>query len=488
MRQTIVRWIDVEPRTAPSGDAVVYVATLALALCCLPVFTRIVLTIPLHTPLNYNEGWNAYHAMDVIRGSALYPHPPRLFFNNYPPLSFYLIAGATRLVGDPIVAGRCISLISFVVWTLLLARTARLFHCRHGEAWFAALLFAALTLLFSDYVGVDDPEFLGHAVATSALLLLLRQPRSTLRLLFSALLLSAAVFIKQNLIALPLACVLWLIQVDRRAGWRLIVFGAAVAIAGAGLCVAIFGPDAVLPIIAPRAYVLQKAGLMSLRWIIEMVVFISMLLIVVRALPEDEGVRFCGSYAATAGILGCMFSGGEGVNWNVFFDGNWALSLGAAISLNRLSLLWRDDRGPRRRARLVAAYLMIPVIVVAVDARAAWSAPRSWLTAHVADAADAERDVEFLRRHEGPTLCEDLALCFWSGKPVEVDFFNTQQRLHSGWNGADDLVRLVEMRHFGAVQTDVSTRSLGPRFAEALRRAYRVDYEGSNGRFWIPRD
>ena len=27
------------------------------------MFTRIVLTIPLHIPLNDNESWNAYHAM-----------------------------------------------------------------------------------------------------------------------------------------------------------------------------------------------------------------------------------------------------------------------------------------------------------------------------------------------------------------------------------------------------------------------------------------
>jgi len=487
MKQTALRSLDVAPPTAPSGDAVVSVAALALAMCCLPAFTRIVLTIPLHIPLNYNEGWNAYHAMDVIHGAALYPQPSRLFFNNYPPISFYVVAAAARLVGDPIVAGRYISLIAFVFWTLLLVRTARRFRCRDSEAWFAATLFVAVTLLFSDYIGVNDPQFLGHAVAASGLLLLLRKPRTALRLLFGALLLSVAVFIKQNLIALPLACVVWLMQVDRPAGWRLIVIGAVVAIAGAGLCVAVYGPDAVMPAIAPRAYSLQKAGWMSLRWVVRMVVFISTSLIVVRALPQDEGVRFCGLYAATAGLLGCAFSGGEGVNWNVFFDGNWALCLSAAISLNRLSQPGLDDRGPRRRARLVAAYLIVPVIAVTVDARAAWRAPRPWLTARAADAADADRDVEFLRRHDGPTLCEDLALCFWAGKPVEVDFFNTQQRLHGGWNGADELVRLVEMRQFGVVQTDLSTRSLGPRFEEALRRAYRVDYAGSNGRFWIPR-
>jgi hypothetical protein len=97
-------------------------------------------------------------------------------------------------------------------------------------------------------------------------------------------------------------------------------------------------------------------------------------------------------------------------------------------------------------------------------------------------------DIEFLRRHQGPALCEELALCFWSGKPVEVDVFNTGLRIQGGWrDGEDRLVDLVETRHFSVVQTDVPPLSLGPRFAEALRHAYRVDHESPNELFMVPR-
>jgi hypothetical protein len=473
-------------RASRSGDLVLCGATIVLAACGIPAFTRSVLTVPLRLSLNYNEGWNAYHVMAIMRGGALYPDSG-FFFNNYPPLSFYVVAGWTRLVGDPIVAGRCLSLAAFAVWTLLLERTALMLECRRSEAWFGAMLFAVLSMGFSDYVGINDPQFLGHAVQGASLLLLLRRPRTDLRLLISALLLSAGVFTKQNLIALPIACVAWLMWVDRRAARRLIAMGAVIGIAGMSICLALFHPDAVIQGVAPRHYLVLKAAGVSLLWIARMIVCIATLFLVVRALPGDEDVRFCALYAGVAGLLGCVLSGGDGINRNVLFDGDWALCLGAAVSLNRIAVVLTGDRGARIRVRLIAAYLAAPIVAVAINARPEWRAPRYWLSPHAAAAAAAGRDIEFLRRHEGPALCEELALCFWSGKPVEVDIFNTQQRIRAGWRGEDQLVGLVETRHFGVVQTDVPPRPLGPRFADALQHAYRVDHGELNERLLVPR-
>ncbi|HEV7600805.1 MAG TPA: hypothetical protein VGO49_11195, partial [Bradyrhizobium sp.] len=50
-----------------------------------------------------NEGWNAYHADQAMRGAAqLYPPPDGLVANNYPPLSYYLTGWLGRLFGDPL--------------------------------------------------------------------------------------------------------------------------------------------------------------------------------------------------------------------------------------------------------------------------------------------------------------------------------------------------------------------------------------------------
>src|SRR4029077_5082285 len=59
-----------------------------------------------------NEGWNAYHADQAMRGSGLYPPPDGLIANNYPPLSYYLLGGRGGLFGAPLYVGRALSILA----------------------------------------------------------------------------------------------------------------------------------------------------------------------------------------------------------------------------------------------------------------------------------------------------------------------------------------------------------------------------------------
>lgn len=474
--------------TTSAGDAggtgearsALRIACAVLALACVPALTRIVLTVPLRLSLNYNEGWNAYHALDAARGAALYGHDGGFFFNNYPPLSFFVVAALARVFGDPIVAGRWLSLGSFVAWTLVLARVAFVFGCRRREAWFAALLFAATTLLFSDYVGIDDPQLLGHAMAGLGLLAIQRGPRTASRLWTGAVLLSAAVFIKGNLIALPLAAVAWLLLTDRRAGWRLLTMGAACGAAGYAGCAAIFGPAFFAQLVVPRAYLPLKGLWMALQWIARWSIALALLWTTSRRRQSDDGVRFCEIYVCLAGLFGLVLSGGAGINWNVLFDANWALCLSAAIVLNRWNVT-------TRRVALVGAYLLVPALAAALGARHEWRSSGYWLAPRAEEAASAAQGIAFLERHNGPALCEDLALCFWAKKPIEVDVFNTQQNIRRGRTDAAALIRLVEDHYFGSVQIEAAPRDLGGGATEALRRHYRIDHEGVSGSYLLPR-
>jgi len=181
---------------------------LTLAVACSLVLFRIGVIAPRRVPLNYNEGWNAYHTAGVLAGQPLYPSPAGLVLTNYPPLSFYFVAAAGALVGDVMLAGRLVSLLSFLVWTISLSAGARLLGCNRSESAFAAVLFAVNVLVFTDfYVGVNDPQILGHAIASLAVLLVLREPRTRGSLFASALLLAVSVFTKHNLVAVPMACV-----------------------------------------------------------------------------------------------------------------------------------------------------------------------------------------------------------------------------------------------------------------------------------------
>jgi dolichyl-phosphate-mannose-protein mannosyltransferase len=472
-------------KTPSTADGPLGLASIAAFVACAAAVFRIALAIPLHLPLNYNEGWNAYHALEVARGDPLYPSAPRFFFNNYPPLSFYLSAAGMHLVGDPIIAGRWLSLVAFGLWTFLLARVARALGCRRVISVFGALLFAVNTLAFTDYVGIDDPEFVAHVVAAVGLLAVVRRPRTAARACAGGLLLTLALFVKHNLVALPLACLVWLAIFDPRAAWRVLVTGAAAGAVGCAACVWVFGRGFFEQLASPRVVVAARAAGKSILWLGRTIVPVSTAVVLARRSFRDEAVAFCTLYAGLAVLAGVVFVGGEGVNANVFFDATWAVCLASAVALERLPA---PAAGPlRTRDMLAIACLLPPALALVVTASPAWLGPNYWLQPRRAAATVAADDISFIGAQAGPALCEELALCFWAGKAVEVDVFNVQQRIQTGRQRPQDLVRLLEGRHFAVVQLDVPGRPLGTAFDEALARNYRTAREHDGRRLLVPR-
>jgi len=92
-----------------SRDRIVPAACAVLAAGCIAGLTRIVAALGKQIPLDPNEGWNAYHAQSAMSGGVLYPGQGSFLFNNYPPVSFYVVGTLGRVVGDQIVAGRIVT-------------------------------------------------------------------------------------------------------------------------------------------------------------------------------------------------------------------------------------------------------------------------------------------------------------------------------------------------------------------------------------------
>jgi hypothetical protein len=60
--------------------------------------------------VNFSNGWNAYFQSMAAHGESIYPPPTAAVFNNYPPLSFYVIGVARDFGSDAVTAGRMPSL------------------------------------------------------------------------------------------------------------------------------------------------------------------------------------------------------------------------------------------------------------------------------------------------------------------------------------------------------------------------------------------
>jgi hypothetical protein len=379
-------------------------------------------------------------------------------------------------------AGRLIALASFGAWLALIAVAARRLRCSWTHAAFGAIVLAVSMFVFADfYVGVNDPQILGHAVQALGLVMLLGDRRAT-GTVVAAVLLAAGVFIKNNLIALPLAAALWLIVTDRASGWKLIAAGAVAGVAGVGLCAVAFGPRFFDQLLSPRAILPAKGALMAWQWTRMAILPLAVTGWLASHAKRDRAAAFAVIYAVVSIVTGLLFAVGDGVYWNTMFDANCAGALVAAVALERLPAA----ASMQRRLAVPAAFLAAPAIVLALSATIHWLSPRFWFDPRWSEAAAAGHEIDLMRRQHGPVLCEDLALCYWAGKPVEVDFFNLQQRAKREPWRIDALAGRLEARDFAVAQTE--GRDLGPAFTQALERNYRVDHSNQWGVFWAPRD
>jgi hypothetical protein len=227
----------------------------------------------------------------------------------------------------------------------------------------------------------------------------------------------------------------------------------------------------------------RAAGKSSL-WALRLAAPLAIATVLARRFNDDPGVRFCAAYATIAVVIGVMFIGGDGVNSNAFFDAVWALCLCSAIGLRHIPATHPDPASTHRQ--LYASLLLAPL--VAAVALLAGPGPRGhgWGGTR-GNAAAATHAVTMIAGRPGHALCEELALCFWAGKSVEVDFFNWQQHARQGSRRADEIAQLLDQRYFSIVQLDVPGRPLGQEFVGALWRNYRMVDEDEDYRLLAPR-
>jgi len=441
---------------APLATAMVWCALLAMALAVLALLARNILAVPVLAPLDPNEGWNAAHALAAMAGHALYPPPQSLMVNNYPPLSFYIVGAMARLTGDAVIAGRILSLIGFLAVCGGIALVLRQMECGVRARLFAVLFFAAMLLIASDYVGMDDPQLAGHAVQLAALLLILRGNG-----IVAALAFAASLFLKHNLLALPSAAGAWLLWQDRQAGLRFMLCGIAAMSFGLLLFRLFYGVSLPAELASPRLIfpANTRFAVMHLWW----AALPLAALFTLRGPWKD----FCRIYAAAALTVGLVFSAGDGVDANGFFD----LAIACALTLG-LAL---------ERAPALAALSAVPLpLFLAFN----FSDNNFFFTRDFA--GQSARDIAFLKSRPGPVLCDQLSLCLWAGKGAEVDVFNVGEEIKTGARDPAPLAGMIAARHFAVLQLQ-DQDALGPRVRAAIEKQYRPDHSDDNGSFLVPR-
>jgi hypothetical protein len=464
-----------EPGSDARPPAVSVFETILLAALAVPLAVAIVALAwrsTLMIPINYNEGCNAYFVSTVLAGTPLYFPPNALLTNNYPPLSFYLLAPLASLIGDAIFAGRLVAWLAFAAVTALIVAICYRIRGDRIAALLAGMVFLGFIVINYDiYVGMNDPQMLAHAIMLCGLWVLLRRPDALGSAVAAAGLMAAALFVKHNIIALPLAAAVWLVVYDRRAATGFAAACLATGALGLAACLAAFGPDFIPSLLAPRQYIPERAWRHAVEWLmpIELPVLLAFLAAIV-----DRGNRatvLFSLYLLIALGLAWALAGGAGVNFNLMFEVTIAFSLAAGQLVAALR------RQPALRRWAIGSYAVAALVNAGLVGTKDELLLRPWIAAQRAREAASLATIRMLAEQPGPALCENPALCYWAGKPFELDPLNFEEGVAAGTKDEDVVLQRISSGFYGAFELSGADQGrptyLGPRIPAAVMAQYR---------------
>jgi len=423
--------------------------SLALVAIAAPILADRLALLPLHVALNPNEGWNALHTQAWLAGRALYLDPAGPVLNNYPPLSFAVVAFLGRFTGDLIVAGRILSMVSLLVVATFSGMIACMLGGARAAGWFAGLLLLTTFLVgYTDYVAMNDPQMLALALSTIGLWTLVRWWGSTRALATAIVLMLLAGLTKHNMIALPIATMITVWLESPRRGVALAVAGAIATALTLGLIRLTWGHDALHSLLAGRQWEALYLAQNILRGMPVLALPLASIVAGAGLLSRRGPDRLLLIYSIMALVTALFTGGGAGVYYNCFFDLVIASCTLSGIIVSR-AMQAVGARYPQVRFLPLALVLGVATLAIKPLLTARWNLQGGDAAALAALTA---ADVARIREVAGPVACETTALCYWAGKGFELDYFNARQAMLTGRSGEDNVLSLLRAQKFSLIQ------------------------------------
>jgi len=477
------------------------VTLIALTVLATTMYAYPWLRLGMDFEIDLNEGWNGYEQTLAMTGASIYSGAGPLYFNNYPPLSFYLVGALGLALGDPVLAGRLLSVLATGVIAVCCGAVTRAGGGGRRESWLA---FATALGLFSafatDYVGVNDPQILAQAFLCVGFALYVRRPDSPARLAWVAALFGLGLLIKHNVLALPLAVTLHILWRGPTAA-RFAYLGVGLALAGLSTAViySLFGDEFFRQLLASRVYDVTRGFLLVMEMLSRLQAPLAVVGLYLIVAGRNRVDALVAAYLAIGLLIGIGFSGGAGIDINVFFDVMIALAMGTGLAA---AWLGRRDGLPASAPAVLALVANAGIILFSPQALGRLAVDA------LGEMEERQRlfreDVAYLRGIPGPAICESHLLCLRAGKPMLMDPFGVLQATLTGRLPPDRFTGMLERREIAVLQIS-STRehpvdeapglqAMPQRFVnfsdavfDELDRSYRVGRVGLSGRFHLPR-
>lgn len=440
--------------------------------------------------LSYNEGWNVFNAQRVVEHQPLYPAAASWTANNYPAFSFWILGELHSLTHDYLFTARTVSLLSLLLVSMMLGWIAHFL----GTSKFAAVLTSLFCMgsfcaLCSSYVGMDDPQMLGHAFMLGGLCIYLRYRESRTGLAFAALFFVAGGCVKHNLVDLPLAVGLDLLLRDRtKAAWFSLC-GIFLTVVAIFLNIHFGGPYFLKMLLAPRPYSSSRFFQSLLDFYGPLLVPTVLAIVIAVRFHRDSQRRFVSLWFLTAALLGAYFGGGVGVAINANFDSLLAMTLLLGFFFD--TQLQHMEMNPtpwwnRWATATLFAWLLIPLLL---------SGNSNPVARLAEDSASSERfqyAVNLLRSLPGPALCESLLLCYYADKPFVYDGFNATRQIEFGRLRESDVLDPIHAGSYSAIQLDKPLENawryhrFTPAMLQAMERSYVIALDDDDTRICVP--
>ena len=191
-------------------------------------------------------------------------------------------------------------------------------------------------------------------------------------------------------------------------------------------------------------------------------------------------------------MVGVIFSGGDGIAVNVFFDLFISVALITGLFIHKLGTY------PKTSYKKRAVYLYALIFLISFSLTI--FAKNEYIP--IENLQSEEKitlsDVSFIKTHKGNTLCETIVLCYFAKKPFSYDPFLTNVFVKEGILNETDLTNLLKEKKFSLIQLEPLSYYYGnmltqgnERFSDdflsKLNMYYYLKYKSELGAYFVPK-
>jgi hypothetical protein len=402
--------------------------------------------------INYNEGWNVYHDREAINGHTLYGNPATnpIAPVNYPPLSFYIVGLAGFISGNYLIAGRILSLGSLFLFSLAGVLILRFSDIRWIPAVFSGLAMLALFSTYAqEYVGMNDPQMLAHAITVAGLLIYILRGKTISGLAATALILNMGLFTKHNILPVTIAVTLDILFRSRNRFFLWLGFFTLSFIVIDALFAFQSGGFFLDQILIGRGYNTDRTISQLNKLDIPFLLTALTAGWTALTLLSESKLRIFSFYLAISALAGLYFSGGSGTNINMFFDLFIAIGFLLGIALHHLQMFTVQYPAIHK----VGFWLLPPLVVAVLLFHIPDRLPKS-NSHHLLQLFQDNflQDAAYLKSTPGQAFCENLLLCFTADKQLIMDPFLASEMAITGVLDENLILQIFETRQFSMVQ------------------------------------